>query len=404
MGVQRLGDGRFRIFVDLGRDAAGRRRRHTEVVRGTKKEAERREREVLRAHESGLYVEPSRMTVAEFLDRWLESEEAKVEERTWERYRQLVRNQIRPTLGHLKLTDLRPLHIETAEQEWLRSGNRKTREPSPLSAQSVLHAHRCLHTAMERGVRWRLLAVNPVDGVEPPHVERTEAEVLTPEEAKRLMAVLRGSEFEVPILMGLFCGLRPTEYLALRWQDVDLERRELRVRQNVHRVKADRVTEHMGVSVQGFRFGPPKTHRSKRPVTMPAELATGLRVWRSAQAAARLRASAWAELDLVFTDAVGLPHKIQRVERGFAAALRRADIEGDVQLYDLRHTMASLLLYLGESLKLVASRLGHASETLVLTTYGHLLPGQDRAAADRLSGLLEDGTRLAHGEDKETAG
>ena len=228
--------------------------------------------------------------------------------------------------------------------------------------------------------------------------------MLTPEEAKRLMAVLRGSEFEVPILMGLFCGLRPTEYLALRWQDVDLERRELRVRQNVHRVKADRVTEHMGVSVQGFRFGPPKTHRSKRPVTMPAELATGLRVWRSAQAAARLRASAWAELDLVFTDAVGLPHKIQRVERGFAAALRRADIEGDVQLYDLRHTMASLLLYLGESLKLVASRLGHASETLVLTTYGHLLPGQDRAAADRLSGLLEDGTRLAHGEDKETAG
>ena len=72
------------------------------------------------------------------------------------RYHQLVRNQIRPALGHLKLTDLGPLHIETAEQEWLRSGNRKTRVPSPLSAQSVLQAHRCLHTAMQRAVRWRL--------------------------------------------------------------------------------------------------------------------------------------------------------------------------------------------------------------------------------------------------------
>lgn len=66
--------------------------------------------------------------------------------------------------------------------------------------------------------------------------------------------------------------------------------------------------------------------------------------------------------------------------------------------------MTGLLPYLGESLKLVASRLGQSSETLVQTTYGHLLPGQDRAAVDRLSGLLEDGTGLAHGKDDKAAG
>ena len=104
-------------------------------------------------------------------------------------------------------------------------------------------------------MRWRLLAVNPVDGVEPPHVERTEAEVLTPRGGQAADGGASWLEFEVPILMGLFCGLRPTEYLALRWQDVDLERRELRVRQNVHRVKADRVTEHMGVTSRAFGSG-----------------------------------------------------------------------------------------------------------------------------------------------------
>lgn len=63
-----------------------------------------------------------------------------------------------------------------------------------------------------------------------------------------------------------------------------------------------------------------------------------------------------------------------------------------MKLYDLRHTMATLLLYLGDSLKLVASRLGHTSATLVLTKYGHLLPGQDQAATERLSDLRGDGT------------
>lgn len=406
MGLQKLRDGRYRVFVDLGRTADGKRQRHTEVIRGTRKEAERREREVLRQRETGTYVEPNTITVEAFMIRWLGATRDKVEERTWERYEQIVRNQIVPTLGHMRLSDLRPLHIEAAESEWLRTGNRKTKEPSPLSPRSVLHAHRCLHTAMERAIRWKLLppGCNPMDGVEPPHVPHTEAEALSPEEARRLIEVLRGREYELPILVGMFCGLRPTEYLGLRWQDIDLERQELRVRQNVHRVRSDRVTTHMGVKVQGFRFGPTKTHRSRRPVSIPEQLAAVLKLWRAAQAAERLRlGEAWMDLDLVFTDAVGQPHTIQRVEAAFDKALKDAGIR-DVRLYDLRHTMATLMLYLGESLKLVAARLGHSSETLVLTTYGHMLPGMDREATRRLSELLADGTRMAHEREGEEAG
>jgi integrase len=184
-----------------------------------------------------------------------------------------------------------------------------------------------------------------------------------------------GDEFELPILVGLYCGLRPAEYLALRWRDLELEAGELRVVQTVHRVRQDQASEHMGHRVQGFRFGPTKTHRSRRPVAMPPVLVELLRERRFRQALERERAgAAWTDLDLVFTDARGYPHCLERVRHHFYRALERAGVRR-VVLYALRHTMATLLLHETKDLKLVAARLGHADETLALRTYGHLLPG-----------------------------
>jgi integrase len=83
MGIDKLGSNRYRVFIDLGRDADGKRRQQTEVVRGTRKEAGRRERELLSARETGRFLEPHRMTVAEYLTKWLESVRTKVEPNTY---------------------------------------------------------------------------------------------------------------------------------------------------------------------------------------------------------------------------------------------------------------------------------------------------------------------------------
>jgi integrase len=386
MSIVKLGEGRYRVFVDLGRDASGRRRRHNEVVRGTKRDAERREREVRRSVDTGSYVEPNALSVADYLRKWLDSVQAKVQERTYQGYEQKVRTHLIPDLGNIKLTELRPLHVEEAEAMWLRSGNRRT--GGPLDPQTLLHIHRCLHTAMDRAVKWRLIAVNPVDGVDAPHVPDKDKEFLTAEQSEALVSALVDTEHELPILVGLYCGLRPTEYLALRWRDVDLDAGELRVMQNMHRVAADRETTHMGQTVRGFRFAQTKTHRSKRPVSITPLLVEVLRAWRPVQAAHRLQAgAAWTDLDLVFTDARGYPHSPERVRASFYVALQAAKVP-KVRLYALRHTMASLVLHETKDLKLVASRLGHASELLVLKTYGHLLPGVDRQAADRLGEVV----------------
>lgn len=387
MGIGKLGPNRYRVFIDLGRDASGKRRQHTEVVRGTRKDAERRERELMTSRESGTFVEPHRMTVEEFMTKWLESVRTKVEPNTYRGYEQRSRTHIVPDLGHVKLTDLSPLMIERAQSLWLRHGNRRTGKG--LDPQTVLHIHRVLHAAMERAVKWRLVPVNPVDGVEAPHVPDKEQEFLTAEESERLVAALVGEEYELPILVGLYCGLRPTEYLALRWRDVDLDEGELRVTQNVHSIRNDEVTEHAGRRVWGFRFGPAKTHRSKRPVSIPPDLVELLKEHEEQHAAAQRQAGpAWVDLGLVFTDARGYPHKDHRVRRVFYKALEAAKVRR-VVLYALRHTMATLVLHDTKDLKLVATRLGHRDETLVLRRYGHLLPGVDRAAADRLGELVK---------------
>jgi len=177
--------------------------------------------------------------------------------------------------------------------------------------------------------------------------------------------------------------------MQLRWRDVDLDAGVLRVTQNVHRIRQDEVTEHMAQHVAGFRFGPAKTHRSKRPVSMPAVVVELVRIHRKQQAGARLQAGTlWTDLDLVFTDPRGYPLNHDRVRREFYKALDAAGVR-QVVLYALRHTMATLVLHEMKDLKLVATRLGHSNEMLVLPTYGHPLPGVDREAADRLGEVVK---------------
>ncbi|MGH7883164.1 MAG: tyrosine-type recombinase/integrase [Candidatus Dormibacteraceae bacterium] len=400
MGLQKLNDGRYRVFVDMGRDSNGKRLRHTEVIRGTKRQAEDRERELLYARRNGTYVEPHRLTVAEFMKNWLASVERSVSPNTYRGYEQRTRTHIIRDLGHIKLLELSPLHIEGAEKSWMESGNRRT--VGPLDPQTVLHIHRVLYEALDRAIKWRLIPLNPVDGVDAPHVPDKDKAFLTIEESERLTVALEGSPYDLPILFGLYCGMRPAEYLALRWQDVDFADGDIRVTQNVHRVRQDEMTTHMGVEVWGFRFGPAKTHRSKRPLSVPDSLLALLSVWKLEQTAIRLQAATWADLDLVFTDTRGYPHNHDRVRRAFYKALKQAKIR-QVVLYALRHTMATITLHETKDLKLVATRLGHANEMLVLKTYGHLLPGVDREAAKQLGKVIRLRGQI-HSETNEAGG
>lgn len=389
MAPQKLGDGRYRIRIELGRDASGKRERYTEVVRGTKKDAERRERELRREQDTGTFADRRSGTVAEYLERWLRDyAEAAVTPRTLHRYRLIVHHHLIPQLGHRKLWDLSPLDIEKAKNYWLHEGSRRTKGKG-LHPRTVHHHLSVLHDALQQAVRWRLLVVNPVDGVSKVKVPRAKPRALDVHEASRVLQLLEGHEYERMYRLALSTGMRPGEYGGLRWEDVDLRERRLVVAQGIWQLtRAD-------VRVTGV-----KTHRSERPISLMDEEVELLREqWRAQERLKAAAGEAWEDWGLVFADERGRPLDQYRLRRQFYLLLKAADLP-KVNLYTLRRTMASIMHALKVPPKVIAARLGHADTQVLFEHYVKEFEEQDRQAGEALHEALRAarGTRMGHAE------
>jgi len=375
--IRRRGKASWELTVELGVDPMTRKRKRRFVsVKGTRRDAERELTAVARAIDTGIAVDPSRETVGEYLRRWLRDyAQANVAPRTFDRYRSIVEEHLIPALGSVRLSALRPPHIVDAERRWLAGGRKRGR--GGLSPRTVLHHHRLLHEALRHAVRWQLLSVNPCAAVTPPRAMRKEMNSLDAEQAQALLSAARGTRFDVQVTAALYSGLRLGELLGLRWRDLDLDAGRLSVQQTLQPVRGG-----------GVVFGPTKTHRSRRSVSIPAVVVERLREHRRLQVEARLIAGdAWEDSDLVFTDALGRPQPPGPLREGFYKLLAAAGLP-PIRLHDLRHTMATLMLAAGEHPKVVSERLGHSTVNLTLDTYSHVLPGLQQAAAERLAETL----------------
>jgi site-specific recombinase XerD len=155
-------------------------------VHGTKKDAERELTRILREKDTGAYVEPSKMTVAEYLERWLaDYAKTNTSGKTYERYCDIARNHIIPALGKHELSKLKPLQIQSYYSKALQSGRRDG--SGGLASQTVLHHHRLLRKAMQDAVKWELISRNPVASVQPPRTPGEEMQVLNAEEVHKLL-------------------------------------------------------------------------------------------------------------------------------------------------------------------------------------------------------------------------
>ncbi len=371
--IVKRGDRTWLVRVFEGRDAAGKRRYHNHTVHGTKKDAQAYLNAVLRDQDLGTFVEPSKDDLNTYLDRWLQDAvKPKVRSHALADYTSLLARYVRPVLGDKRLSDVTPLDAQALYATMLERG---------LSPRTVRYTHAVLSQALKQAVRWGMLPRNVADLVDLPRQERTEMRALSPEEARRFLEVARDDRFAVLFGFALSTGMRPGEYMALRWTDLDLRAGVATVRRALVRGKS------------GWHFEEPKTDRSRRTVPLPQGTIKALVAHKVCQAEDRLRAGErWRDNGLVFTAEDGQPvdaHNL--VARHFKPALVAADLPKSVRLYDLRHTCATLLLAAGTNPKIVAERLGHASITLTLDTYSHVLPGMQAAAAEKLDALLYGG-------------
>jgi integrase len=367
--------------IDLGRDASGKRKQKWHTVHGGKRDAQRELTRLLNELNTGSYVEPAKLTVARYLEKWLtDYAKPKVEGTTYDGYRVIVDKHLVPALGMLPLPKLQPLHIQNYYAEAQRTGRRDGR--GGLSALTVRHHHRLLHTALEQAVRWQLLPRNPAAGVEPPRPKEEEMQVLDADGMRKLLEAAEGTNLHVPILLAVGTGLRRGEILGLRWQDLNLPAGTLTVQQSLEETS------------EGLAFKAPKTKCSRRTIHLPLVVTEALVRHRAAQAAHRLQVgAAYEDQSLVIAWEDGRPYRPHYVTLAFTRLVKKHGLT--VRFHDLRHSQATALIALGEHMKTISSRLGHSSIQITMDRYGHLLPGMDQAAAARFDGLLRGETAAA---------
>jgi integrase len=364
-------------FYD-GRDpATGKRIVRYASVKGTRKDAERRLVELLKARDDGAYVEPSKLTVAEHVRARVAQWEAAgdISAKTAERYRELVENQIVPHLGAKLLQRLKPADLE-GWHSTLKIKGRKGGEDG-ISGKTIAHAHQVLRKALGDALKNDMIAKNVAVSQRPPKGEGGEVVILTDEQVKALLPTLEGRAMYVPVAVALFTGLRRGELLALRWANVNLDSKVLRVR------------EALEETASGIRAKEPKTRKGTRDVTLPDLVVDTLREHRRQQLEWRLAAGLGKLPDdaLVFPRPDGGHQSPKDFSTAWGVVADRIGL-GAVTFHALRHTHASQLIDAGVDIVTISRRLGHASPNVTLGIYAHMFRKSDDKAAQAINAAL----------------
>lgn len=307
------------------------------------------------------------MSVGDYLDRWLKSVKHKVSEQTAGDYEALLKRHVRPLLEKRRLSKVRPLDCQSVVDNL---------NDQKLSPRTVKYVHTVLSSALKQAVRWKLITSNPAQFVELPKNVRREMECLSVEQAKLFLKESAKDEFGLLFEFAIVTGMRPEEYLAMTWDDIQ-----------------DGVVSIQRVLIRrtggGWYFTEPKTKNSRRSVPLPDYLLAKLKHHRAVQSAYRLKkADKYKNHNLVFASRLGTPFSIRNLDRRhFKPTLERAKLP-KIRLYDLRHTCATLLLAAGENPKIVAERLGHAKISMTLEVYSHVLPTMQKSATEKLTAIL----------------
>lgn len=373
--IKKKGHQKFLVRVFLGRDSKGNRKLHSKVINGTKKDAQRYGREKERARDLGMPLEPTTVTVNDYLDRWLKHCEQHVRDNSHYWYTKLLACYVRPTLGARKLGQLQPLDIENLYSNLLKQG---------LSGRTVRHVHARIATALNQAMIWRILQTDPAALVKPPKITKNEMNYFSPEEAGRFLDAAKDDSYSALLTLALFTGLRPEEYLGLTWSELDLEG----TTRGVARVR--RVVTQLSKKGGGWKWSDPKSASGRRDVYFPLSLVHELRKHRLRQNELRLRTvKNYEDNDLVFATKMGTPINRKFVTTyHFKPTLRRAGLDETMRLYDLRHSYVTLSLISGVPAKVVSEQAGHSTVAFTLDHYQHVMPEEREGASDKLGQLL----------------
>jgi integrase len=380
--IRERGKGRWYAVIDVRDPATGKRKRkwHSLDAKG-KREAQIECAELISAMNGGTYIEPSKTTLVEFLERWLTHIKPNVSILTHERYADIARKNISPLIGGLILNKIQPVHISEAYAKALVCGRRDGK--GGLSPRTVHHMHRILKQALGQAVRWNVLVKNPadLDKKDRPKVEKKAVATIDAAETMKAIEEAREKRLLVPILLGSMAGARRGEICALRWKSVDLGRTQAAIIASIEQSKL------------GCREKETKGSKC-RTLALPSLLVEELKAWRVRQAQELLRLGIRPDGEtLVVTQPDGSGLQPRSLTHAVSAFMKARGSK--VRLHGLRHSHASHLLAENVHPKIVQERLGHSSIAITMDIYSHLMPNMQADAAAKVDAALRSAKKPA---------
>lgn len=369
----------LRVFLGRDRDSGVRKYRNR-TVHGSVRAAQACLNQMLQERDLNRFTPSSTITLNPYLNQWLEAAaKPRLRPKSFSDYESLLRLHVRPVLGTKSLMSIEPLDIQKVYHGMME------RELSP---RTVHYTHAVLQSAFRQAVRWKLIAHDPCEGVELPRLRRKEMAVLNVEQCRDFLAAAKSSQHYAVFALAITTGLRPSEYLGLKWSDVDWQRGAISVSRTLQRVGDE------------WTFDETKRKRSRRVVKLQHWISELLRVMNEQRDASPTDSIA---SDLIFRTATGNPiNKRNLATRHFRPILERAGLP-KIRLYDLRHTAATLAVAAGVPVKVVSEQLGHSNIAFTLDVYSHVLPHMQDEAAAKVEGLLFGNTQCGASEaEKQT--
>lgn len=377
--IRQRPDGRWEARFTVGRDPGTGKQIQRSVYGSTQKEVRQKLAQAVAALDNGDYFEPSKMTLARWVEIWLEEYTGDKKYLTVKHYKAQCRAHIVPSLGAVKLSELTTPQIQAFYNHLQREG---------LASKSVRNIHgiltKCLSTAVQVGY----LRNNPASAVTLPKVVKKDIQPLTDEQVRDFLRVSAADEYEILLKVILFTGLRESEAIGLTWDCIDFKAGTVTICKQLQK---------RPLSDGGFTFAPLKNDKTRIIKPAASVIALLSRRWKE-QTEQRLRAGeAWQgwqsaeerKAALVFTTLTGTNLSPQTVYNHYKKLSAQIGAP-DSRVHDLRHTFAVLSLQNGDSVKTVQGNLGHATAAFTLDKYGHVTERMKRDSAARMESFIKD--------------
>lgn len=375
--IRKRTDGRWEARFTTGFDPATGKQIQKSIYGKSQKEVREKLTQITAELDEGTYTEPSKLPLSDWLDTWLAEYIGSTKPHTKKSYEATIENHIKPALGGKALRELTPVHI----QRFINHLENKKTDGKPLNPKTVKNIHGVLHSALQQAVRIGYLKVNPASLTILPKRSRAEITPLKDQQVGQFLAAIKGHEFEYLYLVDLFTGVRQSELLGLKWEDIDFEYGSITIRRQL---------QFLGRKYGGYQFTTPKNSKTRQII--PAQFVMNvLRQQRRHQIEMRLMAgSAWNNgEDLVFTDPLGNHLKHDLIYRHLKRIFAQMGLPS-LRFHDLRHSYAVLSIQAGDDIKTIQENLGHYSAAFTLDVYGHVTEQMKRDSSERMDRFIHN--------------